>query len=228
MRLLAVLEAGVLETRDVELVLTQAAAGGLSANVSSLTSSHRTSMRKPSMPRSSQKRMTSYIGLADLGVAPVEVRLLAVEEVQVVLAGRLVELPRRAAEEARPVVGQASRPGPASRQMYQSRLGLSREARDSTNHGCSSERVVGDEVEDDPQAAAVGLADQRVEVVERPEQRVDVAVVGDVVAEVRHRRAEDRRQPDRVDAQRRDVVEAAAMPGRSPTPSPSASAKERG
>ena len=46
-----------------------------------------------------------------------------------------------------------------------------------------------------------------VEVGERAEQRVDVAVVGDVVAEVAHRRPEDRRQPDGVDAEPGEVVE---------------------
>ena len=61
--------------------------------------------------------------------------------------------------------------------------------------------VVRDEVEDHPQAARVRGRDQRVEVGERAEQRVDVAVVGDVVAEVGHRRGVDRREPDGVDAQ---------------------------
>ena len=49
--------------------------------------------------------------------------------------------------------------------------------------------------------------DERVEVRERAEQRVDVAVVGDVVAEVGHRRGEERRQPDRLDLQRVEMVE---------------------
>jgi hypothetical protein len=49
--------------------------------------------------------------------------------------------------------------------------------------------------------------EQLVEVGQRPEQRVDVLVVGDVVAVVVLRRAVDRRQPDHVGAQPRDVVE---------------------
>jgi hypothetical protein len=40
----------------------------------------------------------------DVGVLPVEVGLLAGEEVEVVLAARLVELPRRPAEQRSPVV----------------------------------------------------------------------------------------------------------------------------
>src|SRR4051794_29681522 len=41
---------------------------------------------------------------------------------------------------------------------------------------------------------------QAVEVIERAEERVHVGVVGDVVAEVFHRRRVDRREPDSVNA----------------------------
>jgi hypothetical protein len=46
-----------------------------------------------------------------------------------------------------------------------------------------------------------------IEIGERAEARIDVAVVGDVVAEILHRRSEERRQPDRRDAERGDVLE---------------------
>ena len=67
--------------------------------------------------------------------------------------------------------------------------------------------MVGHPVEDDPQAAPVRLGEQPVEGVEVAEDRIDVGVVADVVAEIGHRRAVDRRQPDGVDTQLRDVVE---------------------
>ena len=51
--------------------------------------------------------------------------------------------------------------------------------------------------------------DQCVEVRERPEHGIDTAIVGDVIAEVAHRRSEERRQPDRVDAEARDIIEPA-------------------
>jgi hypothetical protein len=75
--------------------------------------------------------------------------------------------------------------------------------------------VVGDEVDDDLDVAAMGLLEQDVEVRERAELGGDVAVVGDVVAEVRHRRSIERRQPDRLDAQRllRAVVEVIEVGG---------------
>ena len=70
--------------------------------------------------------------------------------------------------------------------------------------------------------------DQRVEVGQRAEQRVDVAVVGDVVAAVGHRRGVERREPDRVDAEVAQVAAAASgCRPRSPMPSPSPSAKLR-
>ena len=47
----------------------------------------------------------------------------------------------------------------------------------------------------------MGLGQQGVEVLERAEDGVDVAVVGDVVAEVRHGRAEEGRDPDGIDAE---------------------------
>ena len=61
--------------------------------------------------------------------------------------------------------------------------------------------------------AAWAVVDQAVQVGQGAEDRIDVAVVGDVVAEVGHRRAEDRRQPDRVDAEIDEVVEAVDDPG---------------
>src|SRR5690606_12408377 len=53
------------------------------------------------------------------------------------------------------------------------------------------------------------LLNQRVEILERAEQPVDLAVVGDVVAHVVLRRLGNGREPDAVDAEALDVVEAA-------------------
>ena len=67
--------------------------------------------------------------------------------------------------------------------------------------------VVDHQVHDQLHAAGVQVRDQAVEVLERPEQRVDVLVVADVVAVVVHRRAVDRAQPDHVDPEPLEVVE---------------------
>ena len=49
--------------------------------------------------------------------------------------------------------------------------------------------------------------DQRVEIGQRAEDRIDIAVIGDVIAEIGHRRGEKGRQPDRIDAERGDIIE---------------------
>jgi hypothetical protein len=67
--------------------------------------------------------------------------------------------------------------------------------------------VVDDEVHDELHATGVQVGDQAVEVLERPERRVDVLVVADVVAVVVHRGAVDRAQPHDVDPESLEVVE---------------------
>ncbi len=59
----------------------------------------------------------------------------------------------------------------------------------------------------------VRLGDERVGVGQRPEQRVDVAVVGHVVAAVGHRGAEPRVDPDGVDTEVAQVGQPCVDPG---------------
>jgi len=47
-------------------------------------------------------------------------------------------------------------------------------------------------IDDDLEAQSVGARRQGVEIGQGPEDRVDTAIVGDVVAEVLHRRTEER------------------------------------
>ena len=68
-------------------------------------------------------------------------------------------------------------------------------------------RVVHDEVDDHAEAALVRLVEELVEVLDGPDLREDVGVVGDVVAAVAQRRGEERRDPEAVDAQPGQVVE---------------------
>ena len=149
--------------------------------------------------------------LADLGVLPVEVRLLAREQVQVVLAGRVVELPGGAGEERAPVgrhvtppVPVALRVVPAGARLHEPRVLVG--------------RVVDHQVHDQLHAALVDRGEQRVEVLERAERRVDVLVVADVVARVVVRRGVDGRQPDHVDAEPLEVIEPARDAGQVPDP----------
>src|SRR5690606_15517368 len=67
--------------------------------------------------------------------------------------------------------------------------------------------VVGDEIEQQLETAGMRLRQQAVEVVERAEHRFDAAIIGYVVSEIGHRRRKNRRQPNRVDAERSDVIQ---------------------
>jgi hypothetical protein len=68
-------------------------------------------------------------------------------------------------------------------------------------------RVVGDEVEQYADAAPARLGDERVEVLERAERGVHVAVVRDVVAPVVVGRGHRRVQPDAVDPEPLEMVQ---------------------
>ena len=70
-------------------------------------------------------------------------------------------------------------------------------------------RVVDHQVHHQAHAARVQARDELVEVVEAPEERVDVLVVGNVVAVVVLRRAVGGAQPDDVHTERIEVVQAA-------------------
>ena len=140
--------------------------------------------------------------MAHFGVLPVQVRLLAGEQVQVVLAGGLVPGPHRAGEQRLPVrrlgarcARRRSRPGVAPPVPVPFRVV-------AAGPGLGEPRVlvggvVHHQVHDQPHAAGVEGRDQLIEIGERAEQRVDVLVVADVVAIVVHRRPVDRGQPER-------------------------------
>ena len=67
-------------------------------------------------------------------------------------------------------------------------------------------RVVHHEVEDDPDVAPVRLIEEMLKVCVRAVVALDGLVVGGVVAVIA-RRLEHRHQPDRIDAERGDVIE---------------------
>ena len=165
-----------------------------------------TSMRKPSTPRRSQKRSTSCIAASTSGSSQLRSGCSARNEcryhspVCAVAASR----PGRCRRTTTSSCSAASSPVAPDVPVAPRR---SRPTRDSGEPRVPVGRVVRDEVEEHAQPELVGAGDQRVGVGERAEERVDVGVVGDVVAEVGHRRAVDRRQPDRVGAEVADVLE---------------------
>ncbi len=132
-----------------------------------------------------------------------------------VASSKAQALPARGNELIQLLGGEPS--GRESAQTYQSRLGLSLRGARRQEPGVLVGGVVGDQVDHHPDAAGVRLGDQPVEVVEGAEDGVDVGVVGDVVAEVGHRRRVERRQPDGVHPQRPGgAVVQVVEPGRDP------------
>jgi hypothetical protein len=140
------------------------------------------------------------------GVAPVPVGLLRQEQVAPVLPGRLVEGPRGTAEVAGPVVRRAAVGCGVAPQVVVAVRAVARAA------GRDEPRVLGggvvrDEVDDHLEPQVMRPRHDGVERVEVAEDGFDVAVVGDVVAVVPHRRGVEGRDPDDPDAQPGEVVE---------------------
>ena len=151
-------------------------------------------------------------GGADLGVVPVQVGLLLVEQVQVVLARSLIPGPGRAGEEGPPVVGlrpglAANVPGAGVTPDVPVALGIIPRGARLDEPRVFIGGMVDDQVHDEAHAAFVDVREQAVEVRERPKHRVDVVVVGDVVAVVGLRGGVDRREPQDVHAEPLHVVQ---------------------
>ncbi len=145
-------------------------------------------------------------GLLHRRVVEIQVRLRRQEVVQVVLAPARLPLPGYPAEDRQPVVGRGAvfaRIGPHIPVGPGVVAALPALAEPRVLVGGVAEHLVDHHL----QAQRMRPGQQPVEVVQRAEQRVDVALVGDVVAEIGHRRAEERRYPDRIHAQRGDVIE---------------------
>ena len=72
--------------------------------------------------------------------------------------------------------------------------------------------MVGDEVEDDAQAPALGIGKQVLEIVQAAEQWIDIPVVRDIVAEVLHWTFKERGYPQRIHAKALEISELAPDP----------------
>ena len=145
-------------------------------------------------------------GVHDLGVAPVEVGLLRQERVEVVLTRPLVPGPRRASEDAEPVVRGPAVGRRVAPHVPVAFLGPARPAA-LLEPRVRLRRVVRDHVDDHAEPERVGPLDEAVEVGERPELGVDGAVVRDVVPEVGLGRGVERAEPHGPDAEVGDVAQ---------------------
>gem|GEM_PF-2622416 len=156
--------------------------------------------------------------LAYLGVLPVKIGLLSREEVQIVLVRAVVELPSRPGEDRAPVVRLGARiagahavaRGPPPVPIA---LGVVRGGTRLDEPRVFVRGVVDDEVHNELHPALVDGRQQRVEKLQRAERGVDVPVVADIVAGVVLRRRVDRRKPQHVDPQGREVVQPRGDPG---------------
>ena len=170
-------------------------------------------MRKPSMPRSNQVGSTSSNIATTSGLSQLKSGWRRIEAVQVPLPGRAVRVGSRVQagppKTDRQLFGgsAAVRPRP-SRKRKRARSGDPGGAASA----CLEPRVlvgavVGHEVHQHLEAAGMRGVEQPVEGRQAAVQRVDVEVVGDVVAAVAVGRRVAGVEPEPVDAERGDVVE---------------------
>ena len=143
---------------------------------------------------------------ARASIAPVQLGLLAQEFVMVMLAARRLIRPGRSAERRQPVVRRRSVGACGSAQTYQSDFAPPAPA--IGEPGMFVRRVAENFVDDDSSARAHARPfKQRVEIGQRAVVGMNAFIVRDVIAPVAVGRGMDRRQPDRIDAQLRDVIE---------------------
>ena len=179
-----------------------ATSGGSSGRSGSLPMQWMTSARTPSTPRSSQKRSTSCMASSTAGWSQLRsgwpgskrCRYHWPDAASRVQAGAV-----RSKDDTQLLGGAPS--GVASRHTYQSRWAWSAARPGVEEPGVLVGGVVGDPVDDHLEPEGVGLATSRSNSSRVPKQRIDVAVVADVVAEVDHRRAVEGRDPQGIDAQ---------------------------
>ena len=150
--------------------------------------------------------------LVDFGVAPVQIRLLHIEIVVVVLPRLLVPLPRGVAEPRLPVVGRlAFVVGGftfAIAPYVPVALGIVARGARFQEPLVLVGSVVDDVVHDDADIALLRLGDKIVKVSHAAVERIDGGVVGDVIAVVDAGRGIHRRDPDGIDAEVVQIVEA--------------------
>jgi hypothetical protein len=142
-------------------------------------------------------------------IAPVEVGLLGGEQVQVPPAVRQAG-PRRTAEERLPVVRRLLR---RRREVVPAGLGGVGVGERGPEPRVTVGGVVGDDVEDHPQAQPTGLVHQGLEIGDAAVLGVDRPVVDDVVAAVRATGGIVRVDPQCVDAQPGEVGQPGAQAG---------------
>ena len=202
-----------------------------SGSPGALISPWATSIRNPSRRGRTRSARCQEL-VAHLPVVPVQVGLLRGEQVEVPLASAFrrygtrchADPPNIASHAFGGLVAVVAAPRPED---VARRSGAPGGGDAAWNQACWSDVWLGTMSRITRMPCRVRFVDQGVPLVQRAEHRLDVAVVGDVVAGVGLRRREPRIDPHRVDAEGGEVAELDRIPSTSPIPSPSASANER-
>ena len=123
--------------------------------------------------------------LTHTGIAPVQIGLLHIEQVQIVLPCLLVKLPGRAAKITRPVIGRTTiRCGVTPHVPVAFLVGMAGTC--LLKPGVLIGGVIGHKIQDDLEVALVGLVQQGVEVAQRPEEWMDTGVIANIIAKIGH------------------------------------------
>src|ERR1700733_2515342 len=127
---------------------------------------------------------------------------------KVILTAPRIPSPGAAAEDGQPIVRRTAVGGGIGPDIP---VGFGAVMRRATflEPGMIDRGMAPNQVDDHFEAERVGACDDGVEISQRSKPWVDTSVIGDVIAEIPHRRWVERRNPDAVDAERRYVVEAA-------------------
>ena len=141
-----------------------------------------------------------------LRIAPVEIGLLSEKRVIVILTGFFVPRPGAAAEICPPIVRRPTAWIRIAPDIPIPALARARRAR-IDKPGMTIGSMIRDIVEQELHATAMDIVQQGVEFRHGAEDRVDIGIVADIVAEIRHRRRIDRRNPDGIDAQPLKIIE---------------------
>ncbi|ENN87987.1 hypothetical protein RHSP_50349 [Rhizobium freirei PRF 81] len=147
----------------------------------------------------------------NLGMVKIQVRLRGQEVVLVILPAHAVPFPARPAEDRQPVVRRRAvrlRICPD----VPIRLRIVTACPALHEPGMPIRGVRNDLIDDDLEPQLVRCRHHLAEIGKRAENRIDIAIIGDVIAHIGHRRSEERRQPDRIDSERGNVRQASGNP----------------
>ena len=146
---------------------------------------------------------------ADLRIVHIQIRLLPGKNMQVILLPLRIVLPRQPLELAVPVVGRQARlplpQGIPPDVVVAVRIVLPLAALQEP--GVFVGRVVDHQVQEHLESQLMGAVQDLLKLFERSVVRVDVPVVGNVIAVVRVRGRKDRAEPDPVDPEVPDVLQ---------------------